>query len=149
MHSPTTPQAAPDRRRFLSTTGAIGAGALFGGHAPAILAQSKAPLRIGLLNSFSKVFAALGQANQNGMQLYFDQIGNTIAGRKIEIVREDDEINPQVGLTKMKKLVEQWGNLPPRERAQALQEMTQGMSPRHREAIENYFRNLAVAQNRK
>ena len=106
MHSPTTPQAAPDRRRFLSTTGAIGAGALFGGHAPAILAQSKAPLRIGLLNSFSKVFAALGQANQNGMQLYFDQIGNTIAGRKIEIVREDDEINPQVGLTKMKKLVE-------------------------------------------
>jgi len=31
----------------------------------------------------------------------------------------------------------------PREQARALQELTQGMSARHREAIENYFRNLA------
>lgn len=50
---------------------------------------------------------------------------------------------------KLKRLVEQWGNLPPRERGAALQELTQGMSPRHREAIENYFRNLANAQGRK
>jgi len=50
---------------------------------------------------------------------------------------------------KLKNLVEQWGNLPPREQARALQELTQGMDPRHRESIENYFRNLAVAQNRK
>jgi hypothetical protein len=55
----------------------------------------------------------------------------------------------RVEQAKLKKLVEQWGNLPPREQARALQELTQGMSPRHREAIENYFRNLAVAQNRK
>jgi len=54
-----------------------------------------------------------------------------------------------VDQTKLRKLVEQWGNLPPREQARALQDLTQGMSPRHREAIENYFRNLAVAQNRK
>lgn len=98
--------AAAPRRRFLASAGAIGTGAALAGHAPAVLAQSKAPLRIGVLNSFSKVFAALAQANLNGMTLYFDQIGNSIAGRKIEIIREDDEINPQVGLTKMKKLVE-------------------------------------------
>lgn len=48
----------------------------------------------------------------------------------------------------MRKVVEQWGRLPPREQARALQELTQGMSPRHREAIENYFRNLATAQKR-
>jgi hypothetical protein len=54
-----------------------------------------------------------------------------------------------VDQAKLKKLVEQWGNLPPREQARALQELTQGMSQRHRESIENYFRNLAVAQNRK
>ncbi|MBI3411716.1 MAG: hypothetical protein HY040_25580 [Planctomycetes bacterium] len=46
---------------------------------------------------------------------------------------------------KIKKLVDQWGRMPPRERQQALQELTQGMSARHREAIENYFRNLAQA----
>src|SRR5262249_590373 len=33
-----------------------------------------------------------------------------------------------------KKLVDQWGRLPPRDRDQALQELTQGMSSRHREA---------------
>lgn len=93
------------RRDFVKGVAAL-SGAAFAGRAPAILAQSRAPLRIGVLNSFSKVFAALGNANLNAMQMYFDQIGGTIAGRKIEIVREDDEINPQVGLTKLRKLVE-------------------------------------------
>jgi hypothetical protein len=48
-------------------------------------------------------------------------------------------VDPQ----RMKALLEQWGKLPPREQARALQELTRGMSPRHREAIENYFRNIA------
>jgi hypothetical protein len=43
---------------------------------------------------------------------------------------------------KFKKLVADWGRLPPREQQRALQELTQGMSARHREAIENYFKNL-------
>jgi hypothetical protein len=46
---------------------------------------------------------------------------------------------------KIKQLVQQWGRMPPRERQQALQDLTQGMSAHHREAIENYFRNLAQA----
>jgi hypothetical protein len=49
---------------------------------------------------------------------------------------------------KIRKLAEEWGRLPPRERTRNLQELTQGMSPRHREAIENYFRNLAQAQQK-
>ncbi len=52
-------------------------------------------------------------------------------------------------MKKLTKLMEQWGSLPPREQARALQELTQGMSPRHREAIENYFRNLAQNQTRR
>ena len=93
------------RRQFVGSVAALSGAALIG-RAPGVLAQSRAPLRIGVLNSFSKVFAALGNANLNAMQMYFDQIGGTIAGRKIEIIREDDEINPQVGLTKLRKLVE-------------------------------------------
>jgi len=54
-----------------------------------------------------------------------------------------------VDQAKLKRLTESWGSLPPREQARALQELTQGMSQRHREAIENYFRNIAVAQSRK
>lgn len=94
------------RRSFIQGAGLAGATAMFGGFAPAVLAQTKKPLKIGALNSYSKVFAALGNANVNGMNVYFNEIGNTIAGRKIEIIKEDDEINPQVGLQKMKKLVQ-------------------------------------------
>jgi hypothetical protein len=41
-----------------------------------------------------------------------------------------------------KKLVADWGRMSPRQRERAREELTQGMSARHREAIENYFRNL-------
>ncbi len=94
------------RRSFIRAAGLAGTAAAFGGFAPAVLAQSRAPLKIGALNSYSKVFAALGNDNMNGMNLYFSALGHTIAGRKIEIIKEDDEINPQVGLQKLKKLVE-------------------------------------------
>jgi hypothetical protein len=49
----------------------------------------------------------------------------------------------------MKKLMAEWGRMPPREQARALQDLTQGMSARHREAIENYFRNLAMASTKR
>jgi branched-chain amino acid transport system substrate-binding protein len=94
------------RRTFIKGASLVGAGAIFGGVAPAVLAQSKQPIKIGALNSYSKVFAALGNGNLNGMNQYFDSIGNTIAGRKVIVVREDDEVNPQVGLQKLKKMVE-------------------------------------------
>ena len=55
----------------------------------------------------------------------------------------------QVDIKKMKNLMERWGTLPPREQARAIQELTQGMSTRHREAVENYFRNLAQNQTRR
>lgn len=55
----------------------------------------------------------------------------------------------RVDTVKMKKLVEEWGRMPPREQARALQDLTQGMSARHREAIENYFRNLALASTKR
>ena len=96
---------AANRRQFVSGALALGAGAVLA-RSSAVLAQGQGPIKIGVLNSFSKVFAALGTSNMNGMTLYFDQVNNTIAGRKIEIIREDDEINPQVGLQKLKKLIE-------------------------------------------
>jgi branched-chain amino acid transport system substrate-binding protein len=92
------------RRRFMAgTTGAALAANL---PAPAVLAQSRAPIRLGNLNSFTGAIAYAAENNLNGMNLYFDSIGGTIAGRKIEIIKEDDQFNPQVGLQKAKKLVE-------------------------------------------
>ncbi|MFT8246787.1 ABC transporter substrate-binding protein [Roseomonas sp. BN140053] len=77
-----------------------------GVRAPAVLAQTTAPVRVGMLNSFSKSGAVVGVANVNAMTLFFEQIGWQAGGRRIEFVREDDDMNPQVGLQKLKKLVE-------------------------------------------
>ena len=74
--------------------------------APAVLAQGRGPIRLGLLNSFTGGIAYAAEANLNAMNLYFDSINWTIAGRKIEIIKEDDQFNPQVGLQKAKKLIE-------------------------------------------
>src|SRR5262252_1942210 len=92
------------RRQFMASSAGAALAAQF--PAPAILAQTRAPIRVGNLNSFTGAIAYAAENNLNGMNLYFDSIGGTIAGRKVEIIREDDQFNPQVGLQKAKKLVE-------------------------------------------
>lgn len=53
-----------------------------------------------------------------------------------------------VDQAKFKKLVAEWGRLPPREQQRALQDLVQGMPPRHREAITNYFQRLTDNQRK-
>ncbi len=74
--------------------------------APAVRAQGSAPIRIGNINTYTGGLAYAGQANLDAMNLYFDSINWTVAGRKIELIKEDDQFNPQIGLQKAKKLVE-------------------------------------------
>jgi len=94
------------RRAFVRNSAAAGAVLTSNLAAPALLAQSKAPIRLGVLNSFTGGLAYAAEGNLNGMSLYFESINWTIAGRKVEIVKEDDQFNPQVGLQKAKKLIE-------------------------------------------
>jgi branched-chain amino acid transport system substrate-binding protein len=94
------------RRSFVKHSAAAGAVLTSNLAAPALLAQSKAPIKLGVLNSFTGGLAYAAEGNLNGMSLYFESINWTIAGRKIEIVKEDDQFNPQVGLQKAKKLIE-------------------------------------------
>jgi len=92
------------RRRFMKYS--AGAALASSASAPAILAQTRAPIRLGNLNSFTGGLAYAAEGNLNAMNLYFDSINWTVAGRKIEIIKEDDQFNPQVGLQKAKKLIE-------------------------------------------
>ena len=70
-------------------------------------AQSeKGPIRIGALMELSGVFAPNGRDSLDGFTLYLDEIGNQVAGRKIELIVEDTAGKPDVGLTKARKLVE-------------------------------------------
>ena len=102
----TRPWRGLSRRRFVSGGAAAGAALASNIAAPAILAQSRGPIKIGNLNTFTGGLAYAGAANFNAMNLYFDSINWTVAGRKIEIIKEDDQFNPQIGLQKAKKLIE-------------------------------------------
>jgi branched-chain amino acid transport system substrate-binding protein len=70
------------------------------------MAQSGNPIRLGVLNSFTGAIGYAAENNFNGMSLYFDSINWTVGGRKIELIKEDDQFNPQVGVQKAKKLIE-------------------------------------------
>ena len=94
------------RRRLMTEAAGAGAALAFNFPAPGILAQTRAPIRIGVLNSFTGATAYAAENNVNGMSLYLDSINWTVAGRKVELIKEDDQFNPQVGLQKAKKLVE-------------------------------------------
>ena len=94
------------RRTFLKNGTGAGAALAASLSAPAVLAQATAPIKIGHLNSFTGGIAYAAAATYNAMELYFDSINWTVAGRKIEIIKEDDQFNPQVGLQKAKKLIE-------------------------------------------
>jgi branched-chain amino acid transport system substrate-binding protein len=70
------------------------------------LAQTKAPLKVGLLFPYTGVFALYGPGMQAALEAFFEQHRNRVAGRPVQLVREDTEGKPDVGLTKARKLVE-------------------------------------------
>jgi branched-chain amino acid transport system substrate-binding protein len=94
------------RRTFISGTAGAGAALASSFAAPALLAQTEKPIRLGVLNSFTGAIGYSAENNFNGMSVYFDSINWTVAGRKIELIKEDDQFNPQIGLQKAKKLIE-------------------------------------------
>jgi hypothetical protein len=48
---------------------------------------------------------------------------------------------------KLRGLAQQWGKMPEKERAQALQDLIRDMPPRHREITENYFKKLSQSSS--
>jgi len=106
MTKSSAPTRRMSRRRFMAGTAGAGAALASNLAAPGLLAQTRAPIKLGNLNSFTGAIAYAAENNLNGMNLFFDSVGWTVGGRKIEIIKEDDQFNPQVGLQKAKKLVE-------------------------------------------
>jgi len=63
-------------------------------------------LKIGLVNSYSGQFADPGAQLDAGIKLYMQQHGDTVAGKKIEIIRKDDGgIAPDVAKRLAQELV--------------------------------------------
>jgi branched-chain amino acid transport system substrate-binding protein len=98
------------RRDLLATT-LGGAAALAGSRGwpvdvPAVLAAASGPIKLGVLLPYSKVYQQLGEDITSGMVLYFESVGFKAGGRSISLIREDEEIDPQVALRKGRKLIE-------------------------------------------
>jgi branched-chain amino acid transport system substrate-binding protein len=72
-------------------------------------AGSEGPIKIGLIAPTTGVVAAAGTDMVNGWNLYWKVNGEEVAGRTIETIHEDDAGDPQTGLTKARKLVDQDG----------------------------------------
>ena len=64
------------------------------------------PLKVGLLMPYTGVFAVVGQDATKGLELYLAKVGMRAGGRGIQLLKEDEEAKPDVGLAKTKKLVE-------------------------------------------
>src|SRR5665213_4175850 len=69
------------------------------------LAQQKT-VKIGFISTFSGPVAAIGNDMRNSFELGLDHLGRKIGGMPVEVIYEDDQIKPDVGVQKTKKLIE-------------------------------------------
>jgi branched-chain amino acid transport system substrate-binding protein len=73
------------------------------GSAPAVAQQS---VKIGFVSTFSGPTAVIGNDMRNSFDLALDHLGHKMAGKPVEVVYEDDQQKPEVGLQKSQKLIE-------------------------------------------
>jgi len=73
---------------------------------PVAFGQERGPIKIGFLAPLTGPFAQIGKDMLDGANLYLEEIGHKMAGRKVELIVEDDEANPAGTLNKARKLVE-------------------------------------------
>jgi branched-chain amino acid transport system substrate-binding protein len=82
----------------------VGLAILLGVTANQAAAQEK--LKIGVIVTSSGPAAALGQQVRDGFALAIKDLGGKMAGRDVEVVGADDELKPDVAVSKVKGLLE-------------------------------------------
>ncbi|TWC62847.1 ABC transporter substrate-binding protein [Herbaspirillum sp. SJZ099] len=91
------------RRTLIAAAAATVAAATFA--SPALAAD---PIKIGLVTALSGQSAQAGEALTRGMSIAIDEInakGGLLGGRKLELVRRDDEGNPAKGVVAARELI--------------------------------------------
>jgi branched-chain amino acid transport system substrate-binding protein len=69
-------------------------------------ADAQGPIKIGFISPLTGAIAAAGKDMYTGCELYWQESGWQMAGRKVEVILEDNEGNPATALVKLRKLVE-------------------------------------------
>jgi branched-chain amino acid transport system substrate-binding protein len=72
--------------------------------APA-MAQQKT-IKIGFVSTFSGPPAAIGNDMRNSFELGLDHLGRKLGGIPVEVIYEDDQTKPDVGVQKVQKLIQ-------------------------------------------
>jgi branched-chain amino acid transport system substrate-binding protein len=94
------------RRKFLATASVAAAGSAIGPWVLRAQGQSAEPIKVGVVLPYTGVYAELGVSITQGMRLVFARENDRVAGRKILMIQEDDEMKPPVGIRKMEKLID-------------------------------------------
>lgn len=87
----------------------LGAAAAFTALAVAPTAQAQEPIKFGLVAALSGQSARAGEAITRGLAIAVDEInakGGVLGGRKIQLIRRDDESNPSKGLIAARELIQ-------------------------------------------
>jgi branched-chain amino acid transport system substrate-binding protein len=94
-------------RRIGSLLFVAAAVAMAGGSvgAPPVEAQ-RGPIKIGFMAPLTGGAAQIGKDMVNGFTMWLEENGNQIAGRKVEMIVEDSQGQPNIALTKLRKFVE-------------------------------------------
>ena len=69
-------------------------------------AAQKKPIKIGFLAPLTGGAAQIGRDMVNGFEMYLEETGQQIAGRKVEVIVEDTAGNPGTAITKFRKFAE-------------------------------------------
>ena len=72
----------------------------------AFSAHAQEKLKVGLLLTLSGPSAVLGQQARDGFQLAVKEMGGKLGGRDVEVIVTDDELKPDVAVTKVRGLLE-------------------------------------------
>jgi branched-chain amino acid transport system substrate-binding protein len=64
------------------------------------------PVKIGFVSTFSGPTAVIGNDMRNSFELALDHLGRKVGGQPVEVIYEDDQQKPEVGVQKTIKLIE-------------------------------------------
>lgn len=70
-------------------------------------AQAQDTVKIGFITTLTTPAGVIGKDMQNAVNLAVEQIGGEMAGKKVEVIFEDDGFKPEIGKQKADKLVKQ------------------------------------------
>ncbi len=99
------------RRSFLKKSATLAGAAAVSGMAGQLINKAPAhaasgPIKIGVILPYSRAYKVIGDRVTAGLELALNMAGNQFKGRKFQVIKEDSEMRPNVGLTKTRKLVD-------------------------------------------